>query len=864
MEPADHPLSHSSPAPLADRGALQEGRLLGLLVAACYSLFTLLPDSNSLMVSWPWVLVWQISLACPILWLLWQLWYQRRLQGLGHGLDLVTLLGLVGLLVSSMTAEFLNQARWYSWAALGFVAALYALKAWLRTPTRRLGVLTFQGYLSLTFIGVSLLLWSAQTFWPEMVRLERLRQLGLNRSYDFSVLELRNWAPLGHQNYVAGYLLLALPLLGALAILQPGKRRWLWLGGIGLGLLDLYTTNSRGGGLGLLVLAIAALLFWLLFRSSSRWWVVLAALPLLGGFILLNNRLLASLQSLLAGRTDFGELSYRLITNTIGWEMGKAHLWTGAGLGAVPLMFQRYRPGWAGREAELAYQLHSTPAQLWAELGVWGILAPLVLFLLLAYLGVRWLRTLDQKAAAITPSDRVFTPAIYTALLAYAVFSLTDFQLDNIAISGLLVVYLAFLAAHFSETLVKPEQGQRHLWVHILGWGGLGFLVAAGLWLAPIHQAWNLSAQGFTALAPGRPDRPPDFDLFTRRLSAARDLAPWQPYYPYQMGWNLASQWGTTTEPEQRKIFLDNAIFRFEQGNSVSPYQEFGQSNLGWLLLAKNPQTAARSFSHAAQLMPAKRGVFYGLGLSLLAQGKTELAIAALSLEVLRDPLFITSPLWNSSLLRPLYQPVLKKVGDRYQTLLQQNAQPDLLNPLLHQTWGSILWWQGDLTGAKREWAIATTPLNQAILQLAETGSVKPESLQNQVTAPFLLVQAWLNPSQRQQFLERAWLNATETPLPPEIRQQLLNGMAQATSFDQWVKQYAPVRESRRKRAGFGVLSRHIDGPAPEDFQVVVENVIVSTWLADLFPSPFYQPSLDRALQPWRDELVTSVAMLKK
>ena len=104
-----------------------DGRLLGLLTALFYGLFTLLPDSTSLVLSWPWVFLWQVALVCPIVWLLWIVGHQRRIERLGNGLDWIVGLLVVGSLLSAVFAEFSAQSRWYVWAGLGFLAALYAL-----------------------------------------------------------------------------------------------------------------------------------------------------------------------------------------------------------------------------------------------------------------------------------------------------------------------------------------------------------------------------------------------------------------------------------------------------------------------------------------------------------------------------------------------------------------------------------------------------------------------------------------------------------------------------------------------------------------------------------------------------------------
>ncbi len=854
-----YPELTSQPSENPRSPSLQEGRLLGLLVAFFYGLFTLIPDSNSLMVSWPWVFLWQIGLACPVLWWIWQLWYQRHWQKLGNGLDWLAALTFLGLVISPLSAEFPNQARWYSWAALGFLAALYALSAWLKSAERRLRLLIGQGYLNLAFIVWSLWLWGTQTALPEFRRLAQVQQAGLSLSYNFDVLELRNWAPIGHQNYVAGYLVMALPLLTGLAVLEAGKRRWLWLTGVGLGLIALYATSSRGGWLGVLALAIASIIAIVIKHSGHRLWVGLGgsgALALLVAVILTSDRSRQLWQALISGKIG-GEAAYRLITNQIGWQIGLAQPWTGAGPGSVPLLFQRYRPAWAGREAELAYQLHGTPAQLWAELGVWGMLPALLLVVLLGALGLRWLKVGGQHPEAILTSDRVLVASIYGGLLAYGVVSLTDYQLDNICISGTLVMFLAVLAAAFRDTFGPSPVPHRSLGIHGLGWIGLGILVAAGIWLAPIHQAWNLSNQGFLA----NEGKKPNFDTLTQRLNQAHDLAPWEPYYPLQLGWHLANKSLQTADPQQRQNLVENGIIRFQQGIENSPYQEFSRSNLGWIILGRNPVEAGQSFARSAQLMAAKKGVFYGLGLSLLGQGKQAQAIEAISLEALRDPPFITSPIWRSPDLSPLYKPVLNKLIAHYGVLLQQYPSPHPLNAYLHQARGGVFWWQGDLAAAQQDWQISGSGLGQLILKLSQNHPLDRAIFAGNQAAGVALVQAWLEKEQRPELLRRAWLMATQSVIAPKTEQELLAGMAQSKSFDQWVKEKSTVREYRRLRAGFGVLSRHVDGPAPQDFLVVVENLLVETFLADLFPSPFYMPDLDRALQPWRDALVKQVLL---
>ncbi|NJL45439.1 MAG: O-antigen ligase family protein [Leptolyngbyaceae cyanobacterium SM2_3_12] len=552
------------PAPSLPRSSDPgDGTLLALLTAAFYLLFTLLPGSSTRMVSWPWVFLWQMALALPILWLLWQVWHQTLHHfALGHGFDWVAVLALVGLGISTTWAEFPAQARWYAWAALGNLAAIYAIQGWLKGEARRSHtLLRFQGYVALAFIVTSLGLWVSQIYWPELERLQILQQYGGKASFSFQFTSLRNWQPIGHQNYVAGYLVLVLPLLVGLAWVEEGWRRWLWGGGIILGLVDLYTTSSRGGWLALLATGLVGLAIALIYSPLPRRLVLAVgggAVGVIALAMVSNGRLRLALGNLAQGNVAGGELSYRVVTNAVGWAMGRSHPLTGVGPGSVPLVYQQYRPHWAGREAELQFQLHSTPAQLWGELGIWGILLPLALVGAVMVLILQWVRA----GAKRTPTG--LSPLLIWCLLAglfgFGLISLTDYQLDILAIGGTLAIYLAVIASTFQASDLSPEptasppgltKGIRYPTHRLVAGVGLGLTLAMGLWLIPIHRAWAISSGGFAALGKQ------DVNTFATALSRAHTLAPWEPYYPYQLGWNLGDlSYQATDNPPLRQALL--------------------------------------------------------------------------------------------------------------------------------------------------------------------------------------------------------------------------------------------------------------------------------------------------------------------
>ncbi|MGB3298981.1 MAG: O-antigen ligase domain-containing protein, partial [Phormidesmis sp.] len=123
-----------SPSSQADSTSLLPAAV-GLGSVGFYILFTLLPNSNSLMVKWPWVFIWQFGLMLGPLAVAFQLW-RRSFRRLGGGLDRLTITWCIALVFSAAIAPFPHQAFWYGWAAICNIAFLYALNAWL-TSTHR-------------------------------------------------------------------------------------------------------------------------------------------------------------------------------------------------------------------------------------------------------------------------------------------------------------------------------------------------------------------------------------------------------------------------------------------------------------------------------------------------------------------------------------------------------------------------------------------------------------------------------------------------------------------------------------------------------------------------------------------------------
>ena len=815
-------------------------------------------------------MLWQMGLLCFAIAGLLNLWRKGSpFYLLGNGFDWAIGSAFVTLCLSTMFSRFPNQGMWYSLTAFGYLIALYVTNNFLHKPDLNqrstagiLPILRFQGLLGIAVIVESLLIWVTQSWLPRLANLAKLNQWGLNLSYDFSDLESRNWAPMGHQNYVAGFLMLVLPLFVSLAIAQQGKWRSLWLAGIGLGLLDLYTTSSRGGFLGLGAIVLYAMIVALFRVKRYRGFVLLgsgAAIAIFGLLIIANNRLRSITAGLIASFSNptqgVGELMFRAIAADTGWRMGLDHWLFGAGAGSAVMLYQQYRPQWAGREAEILFQLHSTPVQLWAELGIGAVITFMFLLVAIASLVIKLHKSPTWQA---NPQDQAIAYGLFGSLLGYGILAITDYQLDVPAISGSLVIVFACLAylgqVHTHELITLGYHKQPRLWLAIVLTFYLGGAIA---WLIPVNIAWQASSVGFIYLSSARAELDPELisqkkgnnpqekmatsmanaqdsiNKFQERLKLAHQFSPWEPYYPYQLGWNLADL--AINYPQ-----LPNSISMRKEGLAwiktaiaTNPHNEAGYNAAAWLSLQDNTPSSVKDaetyFRSGLELYPLKRSLSFGLGVSLLRQGKIDEAIAAMTTEVVNDPSFITSPIWADATFQPLYQRVV--------------ANLERIYPAKSLNLTMLRWWTGKPNAIV---ALKETGNSTAIL-LANAITNDTNALQsvkqNPQTALEMVISAWLNPDQRDKLLERAYVFASGS-LPDQqsvlVVRAMSDRMAQATNFDNWLRQPLAANSPlvfnyRRARLGFGVISRHIDGVVPLDFFNVSDRAEISLFLKDLF-----------------------------
>lgn len=398
-------------------------RVLAGCGLAALAALTLPEKSATRMYGSPWVWVLAALIALPPIFLSWRLIARGRGFRLPPPLWLgaVAMLGL-GPVVSAFASPYEGPSLLA--ASLPFTSGclFLLLHDWLQTDAAR-----NQTVLERLVAGAMALVTLASTWhW-----LGDLAALSRERLFSDSVFHMRNPHPLGHSNYTAGLMLLVLPWLGMLAWRSRGWRRWILTALTGLALLNLFTSGSRGGLLGLAALITAGVA---MARLGWRRFAIIAS-----GALLLSALLAVAnprIRSMLVPEDDMSPPNESTVQRSAmldaGILMGRDRPLLGWGPGTTPLAYPRYRHALTGG-AENVLQLHSTPVHLWAETGAIGLLG---LGLLGGLLIARWKHS----------------PLAAATLVGYSVFALTDHQLDVPVFAAVLTA----LAALLSQPATKP------------------------------------------------------------------------------------------------------------------------------------------------------------------------------------------------------------------------------------------------------------------------------------------------------------------------------------------------------------------------------------------------------------------------
>jgi O-antigen ligase len=619
---------------------LPKGQLELLILAVCYTALLILRNSYTEITQWPWCLLPQGFLMIGSFLAL------RQWRRLGQPFDSLVGFTLVGMVGTAWLSPDPMRSWWYLTMIGGYFGVLYGVAG------------TIQESL-LPFLSLSqavLCLASLNQYGME-VALPQWRAGG-------GLLGINNVYPLGHHNFVSGFLALTVPITLFLVIRRRGWQRLGWFLILALGCLTLYTTQSRGGWAGVALGCVVT--FLVAMPLNRRILFGLAVAILVVGAVgwtsitSTNNKS----QMLLQGRDISAEQRF------VYWQTGIA-LWRdhpifGVGQGVTGYLFPRYRTNISPWMSRTAQQLHSTPFHLLAETGAWGLTAYFVWIFTCVYL--LWKLHRFPEVAALAGG-----------LAGYGVSSLTDFQLEIPAISITMILMLA--------ELVRIKGSSRPAARPPAAFGLLLFGIVVLGWIR-IDQAWWESTQAFHRLD--------DYTVFRKQILKAESLDPTQPYYPLQLAQKALDE--SRAHPENQATLLTEASQAGDRATRILPTDPLTLTNVAWLHFYRQDYAkAAALFQSAISNDPSTTATAQlGTGLTFMAQNQPQSALPHLLREILYFPDAWWDERWEFEPLKR-YKPQLAKQALAYYDNLLTRYPSDL--DFLYQQ-AMLLMWIGQDTKA--------------------------------------------------------------------------------------------------------------------------------------------------------------------
>jgi putative inorganic carbon (HCO3(-)) transporter len=177
----------------------------------------------------------------------------------------------------------------------------------------------------------------------------------------------------------------------------------------------------------------------------------------------------------------------------------------------------------------------------------------------------------------------------------------------------------------------------------------------------------------------------------------ATRLSPWDPTAAAIASQTLFELYDMMGESELREDMRSLLLEYTQQAQQVAPNDVWFNQNLAVLYQDQEPATALPFAARSVQLLPRhdKSGYFL-LGQLLLAEGHSDQAVAAFTLETLVNPASLTYPLWQAEPLQGLYSSVVEATLVAYDQLLGQLSADERGASIAYETRILLGWWTGN------------------------------------------------------------------------------------------------------------------------------------------------------------------------
>ena len=787
--------------------SLSQPKIDWLVIFSIFGLgfFFLLPVSYIKMLALPWVLLWQLAFLSANAYLIWALRrFDVPFRRLGYGLDWVVVAFSGVIIVSPLVAPFPKLAAWYVPMVLGYIAFLYALVSWVSNGNGRLQKL----WLTSIVFGIG----------TNIVSLTMWRPRAEMWTSDDFFDAIRNPWPLGHHNFMGGFEVLIFPLAVTYALAMTGWKRWTGALASLLALFNIYASGSRGALLGAFVILICFAASALLrSKGKQRYYAVLGGVAVIAGLFALTltnprirtvvskvNQSLEQGDNLFAGLLKDGPITDRWMMLKALGNILKDRPVFGVGVGNMSRVYNLYRPIEAGDGLDHVQQLHNTPAQFLGELGLLGFVVYVACLICLGVLAFKLARHLQER------QDRWLLTGVIVSILGYLFSSLTDYQLENIPITTILVLNVVFIVCLAQQKQLPPKaiditskNIRRSLSLVVFAVFGLSL----SIWI-PANLA---NYTGVMAKRVFLNDQVVKADQY---WDTASRIQTWDPVFNIIAG-NHLLKLSTLVDAEDQENLQTQAVKYFSRALDAAPNDSVLNFILATQVLEKDPAKAEIYASRSVQLLPrVDYYTYHVLGLAYLAQGKTDQATSAFALGIMNFPKSLGLTNWQEPPLAELKSAVIEKTAHLYDELLQNLDTTSPAGMELYEQNLVFRWWSNlpipDYDSSK------LYPLVQALL-IAQESPEQAVNIVDQAIEAYqedpdrvlignretpnrglALLKLWLKPellSQEEQ--------AEQFGLPPEGMAEVREHILQHRDIRSWLTSIAKDAETFRRSGLF-------------------------------------------------------------
>ncbi|MEM8605446.1 MAG: hypothetical protein AAGF24_16625, partial [Cyanobacteria bacterium P01_H01_bin.121] len=353
---------------------------------------------------------------------------------------------------------------------------------------------------------------------------------------------------------------------------------------------------------------------------------------------------------------------------------------------------------------------------------------------------------------------------------------------------------------------------------------------------------------------------------FYEQWSTAAELAPWTPYYDFEIGVQLSqfvdrlnqrelpnepsrTEEQIQTEREQREKLLTQAAEHLQVAASIVNTDELLNRYAGSLLVELSPEQGIVYLRRAAQLTPRKAYTYAMMGFAHAeVDPEDPLMVGSLAIEGYINPGFLLAEVWRRPAYEPQWLATIEQTLALYEQCLERVPDDEPGHRTVYRNYVGLQWVLAQIQQQPMEWSTVDldrlAPIWRAIA-LIDAGEPQDAIalLDEQTSSAALLLKAWIDP---ERYLPQPGADLSAFGALGHRIEQLSQATRERRLLLNWLVSLHDTARAESSRIGF-FSYRNMNGPDAIKFPYPLPiNILVRE--LGLFESVRYLPDFDRVL----------------